>query len=79
MFSYRLAVSTGGGIAYRREKFKGRKGDKGGDPLFFCWEENKPTIWKNFCAVKSWVCLLLISSAQYHQMGLILGLDDLRG
>ena len=24
-----------GGIADRREKFKGRKGDKGGDPLFY--------------------------------------------
>lgn len=35
MFSLRLTVSTGGGIADRREKFKGRKGDKGGDPLFF--------------------------------------------
>lgn len=40
MFSHRLADSTGGGIADRREKFKGRKGDKGGDPLFsffFFW------------------------------------------
>lgn len=35
MFSHRLADSTGGGIADRREKFKGRKGDKGGDPLVF--------------------------------------------
>lgn len=35
MFSHRLAVSTGGGIAERREKFKGRKGDKGGVRLSF--------------------------------------------
>lgn len=37
MFSHRLADSTGGGLADRREKFKGRKGDKGGDPLVFCF------------------------------------------
>lgn len=41
--------------------------------FFFGWEENKPTIWKNFCAVESWVCLLLISCAQVHQMGLVWG------
>lgn len=37
VFSHRLADSTGGGIADRREKFRGRKGDKGGDPLVFFW------------------------------------------
>lgn len=50
MFSLRLAVSTGGGIAERREKFKGKKGDEGGDPLSFVGRKTSLQFGKNFCA-----------------------------
>lgn len=69
VFSHRLAVSTGGGL--QREKFKGRTGDKGGDPLSFVGRKTSLQFGKTSApSVKSQACLLfLISCALVHGNG----------